>query len=258
MSRVSFITVITRWFALCLSLVGVQALAGHAPVSDGVVLLGTGTSNRYIVVGGSPFYIPPAQWSVYSSATLVSTPQATIDSYEKVPRDGTLMRQYNIPGTVYVVVDRWFWRIPTTTELDYWDGPLGFTPIQDLPNSGWAANFHDYAYKALVQERTGGTTYLWIAGAKYPVTNPSDLAYYGGSGAVKYVPVGTLADYTHVPWCGAVFRERSSSTTYLIGLDLTNPSSPMYKSATSIPEHGAVPDGSLSPFSDHSSLACVW
>ncbi|MCE9667419.1 hypothetical protein LY474_06285 [Myxococcus stipitatus] len=256
MRRVSFNLILARWLALCLGIVGTQAFAEYAPL-DGVVLFGQETSNRYIVAGGTPFYIPPSQWSVYSSAITIVTPQATINSYERVPREGTLFRQYNFPNTIYVVVGKRYWLIPTTTELGYWNN-LGFKPIFDLPSSAWSEHFLDYSYKVLVAERSTSQVYLWISGAKYPITNTSDLDYFGGSASVREVPLGSLAAFTHQPECGTRLRERSSSTVYDMSYHLPDPNSPMYKSPSTLAEHGTVPDGSLAPFPNFVGGACIW
>ncbi|RKG59017.1 hypothetical protein D7X30_15775 [Corallococcus sp. AB011P] len=241
MRVVSLLAMFPRWLALGLSLFGAQALAGYAPIPDGYVLLSTDTTNRYVVAGGARFFIPPAQWSNYSSATLVPLPQATINSYAEIPQEGTLLRQIGY-AAIYVVVGEKFWWIPNPTELDYWDD---WRTVNNIPNAGWSEVFYNYSYKILVQERTRSQIYLYIAGAKYPITNASDLAYYGGASSVKIVPMGTLDDNTDQPWCGALLRERSSSTVYSLGF--INSSLPgMYRSPVTATADGEVPDGALS------------
>lgn len=249
---------ITRWLVLGLSLFGAQAFAGYVDAPDDVVLLGIGTSNRYYVAGGARFYIPPAQHSLYSGRTTVALPQATIDGYTQVPRDGTLFRQIGT-SRIYVVVGQRPWWIPNATELDAWDD---WRVVYDIPNSNWSDPFIDFTYaqSLLVMERTTSDIYLWVAGAKYLLTDPSDIAYFGGYGSVKWVPLGTLAEISSEPWCGAVVRERSSSTVYVTGF--INPSTPsMLKYATTYPytAYGVVPDGALSGLPTSSfGLACIW
>ncbi|WP_338267403.1 hypothetical protein [Corallococcus caeni] len=248
------LVILPRWFAVCLGLFGAQALAGYTSVPDGYVLLGIETSNRYLVAGGARFYIPPAQHSLYSGATLVALPQATIDSYTQIPQEGTLIRQKGT-AAIYVVVGQAYWWIPSPTELDYWDD---WRMVNDIPNSDWRAPFFNYSYNVLVQERSTSQIYLWVAGAKYPVTTSADLDYFGGLSNVKVVPLGTLASTTYEPWCGANLRERSSSTVYSLGW-VNSSSTYMRKSITASPAHSAVPDGALSSIPLFSGeLACIW
>ncbi|RKG80739.1 hypothetical protein D7W79_07230 [Corallococcus exercitus] len=250
------LAVLPRWFAVCLGLFGAQAFAGYTSVPDGYVLLGIETSNRYLVAGGARFYIPPAQHSLYSGATLVAQPQATIDAVTQIPMDGTLIRQKGT-AEIYVVVGQAYWWIPSPTELDYWDD---WRMVNDIPNSDWRSPFINYSYNVLVQERSTSQIYLWVAGAKYPVTTTADLNYFGGLSSVRVIPLGTLASTTHEPWCGANLRERSSSTVYNLGyVNRSHPS--MSRSVTSSPAHSVVPDGALAPvpvFNVSGELSCIW
>ncbi|WP_426747631.1 hypothetical protein VZQ01_09610 [Myxococcus faecalis] len=247
---------ITRWLILGLSLFGAKSFAGYVSAPDGYILLGIETSNRYYVAGGARFFIPPAQHSLYSGRSTVALPQATIDSYTQVPMDGTLFRQIGTTP-IYVVVGQRPWWIPNPTELDVWDD---WKEVHNIPNSNWNDPFIDYTYamSLLVQERTTSQIYLWVAGAKYLLTDPADIAYFGGYGSVKTVPLGTLASVPNEPFCGAVLRERSSSTLYAVGY--INSSTPgLRKHATTHPTHGVVPDGALSAFPTMSSgLSCIW
>nr|WP_211194222.1 hypothetical protein [Pyxidicoccus fallax] len=239
-----------------LSLLGAQALANYAPVPDGYVLLSIDNSSRYLVAGGARFYIPPAQVSLYSGASTVALSQATINSYTQIPQDGTLFRQINT-SQVYVVVGGMYWAIPSATELDYWDD---WKVINNIPNSNWQEAFVNLAFsnKLLVQERTTSQAYLWVAGAKFPITNSSDYTYFGGGGSARIIPLGSLANITSQPWCGANLRERSSSTVYALGY-ISSSSTTMRKAATSAPAHSDVPDGALAPFPVFTGTpACIW
>ncbi|MBN8472417.1 hypothetical protein JYJ95_38435 [Corallococcus exiguus] len=243
-----------RWLAVCLGLFSAQALAGYASVPDGYVLLSTDNLSRYLVAGGARFYIPPAQHGLYSGATTVALPQATIDSYTQIPQEGTLIRQKGT-SEIYVVVGQAYWWIPSPTELAYWDD---WRMVNDIPNSDWRGPFINYSYKVLVQERSTSQVYLWVAGAKYPITNASDLDYFGGGSSVKFVPLGTLASTTHEPWCDANLRERSSSTVYNLGY-INSSSTSMRKSVTSAPADSDVPDGALASVPLFSyGLSCIW
>ncbi|RKH01621.1 hypothetical protein D7V97_28860 [Corallococcus sp. CA053C] len=254
MRAVSFLAILPRWLALCLGLFGAQALAGYASVPDGYVLLSTNNSNRYVVAGGARFYIPPAQHSLYSGATTVALPQATIDSYTQIPQEGTLIRQKGT-AEIYVVVGQAYWWIPSPTELDFWDD---WRMVNDIPNSDWRGPFINPSYNVLVQERSTSQIYLWVAGAKYPVTTSADLDYFGGLSSVKVVPLGTLASTTYNPWCGTNLRERSSSTVYTMGY-INSSSTTMRKSVTAAPANSAVPDGALASIPLYSAgLACIW
>ncbi|WP_371823530.1 hypothetical protein [Myxococcus sp. CA056] len=253
----SSFSIITRWLILGLSLFGAKAFAGYVSAPDGYILLGIETSNRYYVAGGARFFIPPAQHSLYSGRSTVALPQATIDSYTQVPMDGTLFRQIGTTP-IYVVVGQRPWWIPNPTELDVWDD---WKEVHNIPNSNWSDPFIDYTYamSLLVQERTTSQIYLWVAGAKYLLTDPADIAYFGGYSSVKTVPLGTMASVPNEPWCGAVLRERSNSTVYAVGF--INSSTPgLRKHATTHPTHGVVPDGALSAFPTMSvsSLSCIW
>ncbi|MCP3097947.1 hypothetical protein LZ198_03550 [Myxococcus sp. K15C18031901] len=255
MRVVTFLNTLSRWLVLGLGLVGLQAFAGYAPIPDGYVLLATDTTNRYVVAGGARFFIPPAQWSQYSGATTVALSQATIDSYTQIPQEGTLFRQKGTTA-IYVVVGQTFWWIPSPTELDYWDD---FRVVNDIPNTNWNDPFISYSYGVLVQERSTSPVYLWTSGAKYLVTDPTELAYFGGWSAVKTIPLGTLASTTQQPWCGAMLRERSSSTVYALGY--VNSSTPtFFKFPSTSTTYAVVPDGALSGFSTFSSgsPSCIW
>lgn len=239
----SRLAVLPRLLVLCLSLLGAQALAQYAPAPDGYVLLDTGTSSRYLVAGGAKFYIPPAQWSVYSNADLVALPSATINAITEMPREGTLLRQ-NGYAAVYVVVGQMFWYVQSLAELDYWDN---WETINNIPNYSWEDRFQNYSYSVLVRERSTSQVYLWNAGGRYPITNPSDLAFFGGEASVKTVPLGALTLFPNVQWCGVTLRERSSTTVYMLGLDSTAPSA-LKKSVTTGIANSIVPDGSLASF----------
>ncbi|MBN8232719.1 hypothetical protein JYK02_34895 [Corallococcus macrosporus] len=242
---------------MCLVFFGAQAFAQYTSVPDGYVLLGIGTSNRYLVAGGARFYIPPAQHSLYSGATTVALSQATIDAITQVPQDGTLIRQKGT-AEIYVVVGQAYWWIPSPTELAYWDD---WRMVNDIPNSDWRSHFLNATYNhVLVQERSTSQVYLWVAGAKYPVNTPADLDYFGGWSSVKVIPLGTLASTTYEPWCGTNLRERSSSTVYNLGY-VNSSSTTMRRSVTANPANSVVPDGALTPvpvFNVSGGLSCIW
>ncbi|MHA7629364.1 hypothetical protein [Corallococcus sp. M7] len=254
MRAISFLAILPRWLAVCLGLFGAQAFAGYAPVPDGYVLLSSDTSSRYLVAGGARFYIPPAQHALYSGANLVSLSQATIDSYTQIPQDGTLIRQKGT-SEIYVVVGQAYWWIPSPTELAYWDD---WRMVNDIPNSDWRGPFINFSHKVLVQERSTSQVYLWVAGAKYPITTTADLDYFGGWSNVKVIPLGTLASTTHEPWCGANLRERASSTVYNLGY-INSSSTTMRKSVTASPADSEVPAGALTSVPLFSAgLSCIW
>lgn len=253
MRVVSLLAFLPRWLALGLSLFGVQALAGYAPYADGYVLLASDTTNRYVVAGGARFFIPPAEWSNYSGAPTASQTQATINSYEVFPQDGTLILELS-ESAIYVVVGARAWWVPNPTELGFWDDT---TSVNVVPN-GSRDVFLNPTYSALIQDRTSSNVYLFVAGAVFPVTTPADLAYFGGSSAVKVVPLGTVGQYTTEVYCGTLLRERSSSTVYSMGYHSS--SSPMVKGvATGVTADGVVPDGALSSFSLYPGIpSCIW
>nr|WP_255203388.1 hypothetical protein [Myxococcus sp. AM011] len=236
-----------------MSLFGVQALAGYAPYADGYVIHATDTTNRYVVAGGARFFIPPAEWSNYAFAPTASQPQATINSYEVFPQDGTLLLELS-ESAIYVVVGARAWWVPNPTELGFWDDT---TSVNVVPN-GSRDVFNNPTYSALIKDRTSSDVYLFVAGAKFPVTDPADLAYFGGAGAVKVVPLGTAGQYTNEVYCGTLLRERSSSTVYYMGYHSST--TPMVKGvATGVTADGVVPDGALSSFSLYPGIpSCIW
>ncbi|MFY0562230.1 hypothetical protein ACN28E_00180 [Archangium lansingense] len=249
----SLLAFLPRWLALGLSLFGVQALADYTNVPDGYVLLSIEHGHRYMVAGGAKFYIPPAQLSAFPGGTTVALPQATIDSVTTIPRDGTLIRSYNA-NEIYVVVGNMFWWIPNPTELSYWDD---WRIVNVIPNR-WDPAFYNYSNTILVQERSTSQVYLWIAGARFPITNEADLNYFGGYANVKTIPLGTLASITYQAWCGVNLRERSSSTVYTVGYG-SSTSATMRRGVTTLPADGVVPDGALSVFPLTSGTpACIW
>lgn len=252
---VSLLAVLPRLLALCLSLLGAQALAEYTQAPDGSVLLDIDTSDRYLVAGGAKFYIPPAQWSVYSNANLVPLPWATIHAITKLPRDGTLIRQ-NGYAAVYVVMGQRFWYVQSPAELEYW-GHWG--TINNIPNTPWEDRFTNYNYSVLVRERSTSQVYLWNAGARYPITNPSDLVFFGGEARVKTVPLGALTLFPNVPWCGVRLRERTSLITYMLGRNYSTTPPSLAKSVTTGFENSVVPDGSLAsfPLGAQGSLFCL-
>ncbi|WP_434347046.1 hypothetical protein ACN6A1_01390 [Myxococcus virescens] len=251
----SFLSIFPQWLILSLSLLGTQAFAQYVPGPDGVILLGIGTANRYLVAGGARFFIPPAQHSLFPG-TLVALDQSTIDSYTQIPRDGTLFRQYGTSAT-YVMAGQMHWLIPSLEELDHWDD---WKTIHVIPNSNWGdpIYFFNYSNTILVRERSTSQIYLWIAGAKFPLTDPADIAYYGGSTNVKTIPLGSMAGMTSEPWCGTVLRERSSTTAYALGYHLGDNPLIMRKAVTTAPAGGVVPDGVLSSYPPIPGVACIW
>lgn len=255
MRATSFLAAFPRWLMLSLSLLGTQAFAQYAPQPDGSILLASGTANRYLVAGGARFFIPPAQHSLFTGL-IFALPQATIDSYTQIPREGTLFRQYN-QSQVYVVAGQMYWFIPTAAELDYWDD---WKTVNVIPNTNWSDPFYNHimATQVMVIERSTSQVYLWAGGAKYPLTAPADLAYYGGWANVKTVPLGTLANTTSQPACGAHLREQSSSTMYIMGY--INSSIPtMWKAVTTSTIGAIVPDGVLSSFpTSPGGIECIW
>ncbi|MCP3143844.1 hypothetical protein [Pyxidicoccus xibeiensis] len=241
MRVVSRLAVLPQLLALCLCLLGAQALAGYAPAPDGYVLISLETQDRHLVAGGAKFFIPSAQWGLYSSHPTMTLPKATVDAVTRLPWDGTLLRQHGY-AAVYVAMGGMFWYIQSPAELAYWGN---WDTINNIPNHSWQDPFQDYNNKALVRERSTNEVYLWIAGAKFLITNPSDLVFYGGESSVKSVPLGALANITNAPWCGAVLQERSDSTAYLFGYRNTPT---IARTAKPWTPHGFVPDGALAPF----------
>ncbi|QQR46441.1 hypothetical protein JKA73_10355 [Myxococcus xanthus] len=241
MRVLSSLAAIPRVLAMMFCLFGAQALASYATVLDGTVLLSADNTSRYLVAGGARFFIPSTQWSLYSSANLVVMSQSSIDAITQIPRDGTLAREKG-QIAIYVFVGGMPWWIPNPTELDFWDD---WKTINEIP-SYWEAPFQDYSIQqVLLRERTGTQIYIWTTGLKIPITNASDLAYYGGESNVKTVPLGTLANHSDSePYCGAILRERSSSTSYYLGYS----AGLMRRYATTSAPHAVVPDGALSSF----------
>nr|WP_217441675.1 MULTISPECIES: hypothetical protein [unclassified Myxococcus] len=239
--------------ALGLGLFGAQALAGYAPYADGHVLRASDTTNRYVVAGGARFLIPAGEWIHYVFAPSVTQPQATINTYEVIPRDGTLIRELS-ETAIYVVVGAKDWWVPNPTELGFWDDT---TSVNNVP-TGSRDVFPMLVYSALIQDRTSSDIYLFVAGAVFPVTTPADLAYFGGSSAVKVVPLGTVGQYTNEVYCGTLLRERSSSTVYYMGYRSSSPT--MWKGeVTGVTADGVVPDGALSSFPLLPGIpSCIW
>ncbi|QDF00441.1 hypothetical protein BHS05_33935 [Myxococcus xanthus] len=253
MRVIASLAALPRLLALTLCLFGAQALASYASVPDGTVLLSSDNTNRYLVAGGARFFIPSTQWSLYSGANLVVMSQSAIDAITQIPQDGTLLREHGY-AAIYVVVGGTIWWIPSPTELDHWDD---WKTINNVPRQ-WETAFQDYSVQVLVRERTGTQVYVWIAGAKFAITNASDLAYYGGEPNVKTVPLGTLASYTSEPFCGVSLRERSSSTVYYLGYHAYAPTT-LRKYAALWAADGVVPDGALASFPvTTGEPACIW
>ncbi|WP_237080808.1 hypothetical protein [Myxococcus xanthus] len=149
-----------------------------------------------------------------------------------------------------------YWFIPTAEELAYWGD---WTTIQVIPNTNWEDPFYDHimATQVMVIERSTSQVYLWAGGAKYPLTAPADLAYYGSWANVKTVPLGTLANTTSQPACGAHLREQSSSTMYRIGY-VGSGTSYMWKAVITSTVGAVVPDGILSSFpTSPAGVSCI-
>ncbi|PTL85515.1 hypothetical protein [Vitiosangium sp. GDMCC 1.1324] len=94
-----------------------------------------------------------------------------------------------------------------------------------------------------------------VLGRGTHVTNPSDLAFYGGEANVKTIPLGSLVDRPDKPECGSTLRERSSSTVYAFGMYYSDRT--LRKRPVSAVAGGIVPDGSLSSIPAGGD-ACIW
>jgi hypothetical protein len=69
---------------------------------------------------------------------------------------------------------------------------------------------------ALLKERSADPVFLFAGGAPFHVLDPASLDRFGGAGAVRVVPDGTLAACAGPPREGALLREVSASKVYLI------------------------------------------
>jgi hypothetical protein len=132
------------------------------------------------------------------------------------------------------------WHITTIAELDQWGGDSSVFPV---PADSLKGARFDYANNhSMFQERTTLPVYVSVFASLYPVNTLADINYYGGTAAVKTVPLGSLYDTYLGPGCGDILREISSSTAYELGFSFNWT---LVKSASTHPINGVVPNGAL-------------
>lgn len=100
---------------------------------------------------------------------------------------------------------------------------------------------------ALLRERSSPSVYLYAGGAPFHVPDPTRLERFGGEGAVRVVPDGSLSSFVRLPDDGTLLREWSDSKVFV----LENGKRRWIRTADGLSRRGGVlsvrtiPDGAL-------------